>query len=174
MDGNQIKKISTRDITLIAILSAILFIQEELLTFIPNVQLTVFLLVLYSKKIGFCKTTIIIFIHVILDNFVMNSLNLFFTPTMFIGWMFIPLLVCSFGKKTENPFFLGCIALICSFLYCWAYIIPNYFFLKINPFVYLNSDIVFELILAVVGFITTFLLYKPCSKIFEYFNICKI
>ena len=38
-----------KDITIIAAFAAILFIQEQALSFLPNIQLTVFLLVLYSK-----------------------------------------------------------------------------------------------------------------------------
>ena len=50
----------TKDLTIIAVFSAILFVQELALSFIPNVQLTVFLLVLYSKVFGLKKTFIII------------------------------------------------------------------------------------------------------------------
>ena len=53
-------KITIRDITIIVVLTAILFVQEAILSFIPNFQLTVFLVILYSKKLGTLKTTIII------------------------------------------------------------------------------------------------------------------
>ena len=172
-DGRRINnfRLRPRDIAYIAMFAAILFIQEEALTFIPNVQLTIFLLILYSKKMGFFKTSLIIMIHVALDNLVMGSFNLFYTPAMFVGWMFIPVLVCTVGRKTENVFLLGVIAIISSFLYCWTFIIPNYIFYKIDPFIYLASDIIFELILAAVGFLTTVTLYKPCSNIIKYFKI---
>ena len=49
----------TKDLTIIAVFSAILFVQELSLSFIPNIQLTVFLLVLYSKVFGLKKTCII-------------------------------------------------------------------------------------------------------------------
>ena len=38
--------LTTKDIALIAVLTGVLFVQEQLLSFIPNVQLTVFLLVI--------------------------------------------------------------------------------------------------------------------------------
>lgn len=173
MAGRQSKafKISVKDIALIAMFASILFIQEEALTFIPNVQLTVFLLVLFSKKMGLMKTSIIIAIHVILDNLVMGSLNLFYTPAMFIGWMFIPIFITLFGRKTENPFLLGLIGGACAFLYCWMFIIPNVIFYHIDVWVYLASDIVFELILASVGFVTTTILYTPCSRLFKHFGL---
>ena len=42
--------IYTRSITLIALFIALIFIQEQLLSFIPNIQLTFFLIILFSKK----------------------------------------------------------------------------------------------------------------------------
>lgn len=173
MDGQQTNTFNVKEIAYISMLTAILFIQEELLVFLPNIQLTIFLLILYSKKLGFLKTTIIIVIHVILDNLVMGSFNLFYTPAMFVGWMFIPIIVCTIGKKTENVFALGVIGIVAAFLYSWVFIIPNYLILSINPLVYLASDVLFEVILAVVGFLTTVLLYKPCSKIFDTLGIGK-
>ena len=53
---------SVKRLVRIAILAAVLFVQEFALSFIPNVQLTVFLLVLYSKVFGLKKTCIIILI----------------------------------------------------------------------------------------------------------------
>ena len=52
-----------KDITIIAILAAILFVQEQALSFLPNIQLTVFLLVLYSKTLKLWKVLLIIFIQ---------------------------------------------------------------------------------------------------------------
>ena len=59
---------NTKRLVLLAFLSIILTVQEELLTFLPNIQLTVFLLVLYSKKLKCHETLLIITLHVLLDN----------------------------------------------------------------------------------------------------------
>lgn len=155
------------DITVIGMLAAILFIQEELLSFIPNVQLTVFLLVLYSKKLGFVRTSIIVAIHVFLDNLVMGSFSPMYTPAMFVGWLLTPVIICIFFKKTENPMILGLAAILCSLLYSWCFVIAAYLVYGLDPLVYLAADVVFELILAGCGFITTLLLYKPCAKVFD-------
>ena len=67
--------LKVKDIALMAILTAILFVQEQLLNFIPNVSLTIFLMVLFSKKLGFVKSMIIITCHVLLDNLFMSNLH---------------------------------------------------------------------------------------------------
>ena len=91
-----------KDITLIAFFAAILFVQEQLLTFLPNIQLTVFLIILYCKVFGLTKTLIIVLIHTILDNIIMSSFSLYYFPFMLIGWCIIPVLVCALFKKIDN------------------------------------------------------------------------
>jgi len=175
MAGRQNKiKMTVLDMALIAMFSAILFIQEEALTFIPNVQLTVFLLVLYSKRLGFVKTSIIVIIHVFLDNLVMSSFSLVWTPAMFVGWLLIPLVICTIFRKVENFIVLAIAGAILSFTYCWCYILPNYLVMHINPLKYLAGDILFECILALSSFLSILFLYIPCKKIFIKFRIGKI
>ena len=164
MDGNRLLK-STKDITLISIMTTILFVQEQLLSSLPGIQLTIFLLVLYSKKLGLFKTSIIIVIHVLLDNFFMSSFSLMYTPTMLVGWLIIPLTLCTLFKKVESPLILAIMGALFAFIYCWLYIIPSYLIMHIKPLAYLASDIIFEIILAVVSFITIKFLYNPCAKL---------
>ncbi len=166
MDGNRLIK-STKDITIIAVMTTILFVQEQLLASLPGIQLTVFLIILFSKKLGLAKSSIIIVLHVLLDNFYMSSFSLMYTPTMLIGWLIIPLSLCTIFKKVESPIILALLGVLYSFIYCWLYIIPSYFLISISPIAYLISDITFEITLAVVSFVSILFLYKPCSKIFE-------
>ena len=148
-------------------LTAILFVQEQLLVNVPGVQLTIFLIVLYSKKLGLIRSLIIVIIYALLDNLYMNSFSLLFTPFMLIGWLIIPLTVCTIFRKVESSLVLGCLGILYSFLYSWLFIIPNFIFLNIGPLEYLVSDILFEVILAVCSFLSLFWLYKPCSKIID-------
>ncbi len=164
--GGKIR-LTIKDICLIAVLSTILFIQEQLLTFIPNVQFTFLLLILFSRKLGFYKSTIIVIIHVLLDNIIMGSLSIVFTPFMFLGLFLIPLFMNTLFKKINNSIFLAIISVLFSFLYCWIFIIPNYLFYKINPLVYLISDISFEIIFAFWNFFSIFILYAPCKKVLD-------
>ena len=61
-------RISVKDIAIMAVMTSILFVQEQLLSSLPGVQLTIFLILLFSKKFGLIKTVIIVIIHVLLDN----------------------------------------------------------------------------------------------------------
>lgn len=159
--------LATKDITLIALLATLLFVQEQALSFIPNVQLTVFLIVLYSKKLGFIRTSIIVIIHVLLDNLVMGSFNLIYTPFMFLGWLQIPILMCTIFKKVESNIALAFLGILFSFIYSWIYIIPNCIVLSVDFISYLIADILFEIILALSSFLSILLLYNPIGKVLD-------
>lgn len=166
MAGNKLL-ITTKDLAIISLMTTILFVQEQLLTSLPGIQLTFFLIVLFSKKLGFTRSVIIVILHVLLDNFYMSSFGLFYTPVMLIGLLIIPFIITILFKKNDNPIVLAMVGFLCSFIYCWLFVIPNYLVFNIDPIAYLISDFIFELILAVCSFISILLLYKPCSKIFD-------
>ena len=94
--------LKVKDVALMAILTAILFVQEQLLNFIPNVSLTFFLMVLFSKKLGFVKSMIIITCHVLLDNLFMSSFNIVFVGFNLLGYYVIPITLNTVFKKVNN------------------------------------------------------------------------
>lgn len=154
-----------KDITIIAFFTAILFVQEQLLTILPNVQLTVFLIVLYSKVFGLTKTLIIVLLHTILDNLIMGSFSIYYLPFMLIGWMIIPIIICLFFKKVDNAIVLAIIGTVCSFIYSWLFAIGQVLLTNVSLIAYLVSDITFEIVLALSSFLSILWLYKPCSKL---------
>ena len=159
--------LTVRDITLIALLAVILFVQEEALTFVPGLQFTVFLLIFYSKKLGLWRTSIIVLVHVFLDNLVMGSFSLIYTPFMFIGWIIIPLTICTLFKRVENSIVLGLLGALYSFIYCWLFFIPDCAIYGIGLIPKFLSDVLFEVLMAVMSFLSLLLLYKPLSKILD-------
>lgn len=156
--------IKIKDITIIAIFSTLLFLQEQLLTFIPNFQLTVFLLVIFSKSLGLVRTLLIVLIHTILDNIFMSSFSFLYFPFMLIGWSIIPIVLCTIFKKVEKPYQLAIIGAVCSFIYCWLFIIPQALLTDVDIIHYIVVDIPWEIILAISSFLSILWLYKPCSN----------
>ena len=162
--------IYTRSITLIALFSALLFIQEQLLSFIPNIQLTFFLIILFSKKLKLIESTLICFIYVILDNLALGNSYFIFVPFMLLGILFIPLSINTIFKKIESNIHLALLGVLFSFIYSFILIIPGCITFDMDVITYLKGDITYELILAVNSFLTTLLLYNACSKIFDKYN----
>ena len=94
--------ITVKDITITSIFAVILFVQEQLLFFLPNITFTMLLIVLYSKKLGCFKTIFINLVYVLLDNLFNGSFNLLFVVFMFIGWSIVPILLNTIFKKVNN------------------------------------------------------------------------
>lgn len=156
-----------KDVVIISLLAVVLFVQEQLLMVIPNVSLTIILMILYSKKLGLKKTLLIIFVYCMLDNLYMSSFNIVFTPVMLIGWFIIPIAVNTVFKKVNNIFHLSLIAFLLSLTYSWAFVIPSCLMFDMNVITYMIADIPYELILGISSFATTLILYKPLSRVFD-------
>lgn len=154
----------TKEIVVLALLAALLFVQEQALTFLPNIQLTVFLLIVYSKMLGYKKTLVIIFVHVLLDNLIMSSMNPLFMTFMLTGWSMIPIILHI--VKVESSMGLALLSIVFAFIYSWVYIIPNVLVYEMDFMAYLMADIPFEVLLSMSSFITTLWLYEPCRKVF--------
>lgn len=163
------KNINTREITLLAVLTAILFVQELVLSFLPNIQLTILLIMLYSRVLKTKKTLIIIFVHVLLDNLVFGF-NILFFISMIIGWSIIPLTINSIFKKVENVYLLGLLSIIYAFIYVLPFLVVNVLVLKIDLYAYLIADLPFTAILAVSSFVSIIWVYNPLKEAINRFN----
>jgi energy-coupling factor transport system substrate-specific component len=151
----------TNEITLIAILVAILFVQEQIMNVLPNISLTTLLIVLYSKLFPLKTTTFMIIVYVILDNLVWGSLSLLYTPSMLIGWLLIPILLNNVFKHMNKPIQLACFGLVFGFLYGWIMMPASLLILDVPFIPYLLADLWFEGIMATFNFLTILWLYEP-------------
>ena len=160
-------KLKNLDISLIPILTILLVVQKEVLAFIPNVQLVIFLVLLYSKKLGSKRTVLIIVLYVLIDAILTSSLSFAYTPFILIGLLFIPILTNTIFKDVEIVNKLGLISILFSFIYSWVFALAFVFIYKMNIVEYLIADIYFELVLAASSYISVITLYKPMSRLFD-------
>lgn len=159
--------LSIKDITLIAALSSFLFIQELVLSFLPNIQLTMLLIFLFSKKLGCFKTIFINLVYVLLDNIFNGSFNLLFVVFMFIGWSIVPILLNTIFNKVNNNILLSLLGILFSFLYSWVLIIPGCIVFNTDIISYLKMDITWEVVMATSSFLTILFIYEPLFKLFD-------
>lgn len=157
--------LKTKEITLIAILTTILFVQEQLLSFIPNIQLTFLLIVIYSKVLGLSKTLIIIVLHVILDTLINGSFTPLIIVPMLIGYSMAPITLQVLFKNAKTPLFLALFGIVFACLYSISFVIINVLILDIKLLTYIVADIPFTIILAMSNFLTILWLYEPLSKL---------
>lgn len=149
------------DLAVIAILTVIVFTVEQALSFIPNVQLTVVLLIIYTKVVGFKKTIIIVLLHTVIDNLYNGSINPFIVMPMLIGWSLIPILLSTIFRKFDSPVWMMLFAFIFGFVYGWMFIPFTSYQFGINAWAYFLSDLPFEAVMGVSGAISVGLFYTP-------------
>ena len=158
------------EIVVMAALTAILLLQKQLLTFLPNVTLNFFLILLYSKVLGLGRTAAIVTVYLLLDSTLWGSLNPIFTTAQWIGWMWGPLITCTLLKKTESSIPLAFANMGFAFLYSWTMIVPTALVLTNqirNLKAYIIADIPWELMLAVSAFLPTLLLHEQVETLFR-------
>ena len=156
-----------KDITLCAICTSILVVQEQILAFLPNIQLTLFLMVLFSKKLGLIRTIIIITCYTLIDGLVGGPFNIIYITFMLIGWLIIPILLCTIFKKVQSPLYLALLGVMFAFTYSWINIIPNLILTSATIISYLIADYPFELLLAASSFLSILWLYTPIERMFK-------
>ena len=156
-----------KDITLCAICTSILVVQEQILAFLPNIQLTLFLMVVFSKKLGLIRTIIIITCYTLIDGLVGGPFNIIYITFMFIGWLIIPILLCTIFKKVQSPLYLALLGVMFAFTYSWINIIPNLILTSATIISYLIADYPFELLLAASSFLSILWLYTPIERVFK-------
>ena len=162
------QKSALKDMTIVVVLASILFVQQIALSFIPNVSFSVLLVVLYTKVMGFKKTTLIIILHVLAINLLspLGPVVPTLIPAMFIAWMLIPILLTTIFKKLNSALGLSIFGLFFGFLYGWVYIPFTVWFIG-TPFLpYLIWDIPFEIVMAIANMISILWLYDPLKKAF--------
>ena len=156
-----------KDITLCAICTSILVVQEQILAFLPNIQLTLFLMVVFSRKLGLIRTIVIITCYTLIDGLVGGPFNIIYITFMLIGWLIVPILLCTVFKKVQSPLYLALLGVMFAFTYSWINIIPNLILTSATIISYLIADYPFELLLAASSFLSILWLYTPIERVFK-------
>ena len=157
-----------KDIALLGILTAILYLVDQVLSFVPFLQLSMLLIILFSRKMGALKTSIIVIIYVTLEYIGVGFDFLFFIFSV-IGWLLVPLLTNFLFRKTKSVISIALQGVLFSFLYSWIHIIPSCIIIESSIIDYLSMDIIFEISLAISSFVSILLLYKPLEKVIDRF-----
>lgn len=156
-----------KEITLYSVLVSILFVQEQLLAFLPNIQLTFFLIILYSKVLKLRGSILIVIVHVILDNLLNGSFTPIIVVPMLLGYIQIPLIINLLLKNAKKPLILALYSVLATIIYTSMFLITNWLILPINIVSYIIADIPFTLTLCICNFIVILVLYKPLYKILD-------
>lgn len=152
-----------KKLCLCSLYAVILFTQEQVLSFIPNVQFTFLIIIVVGSVLGLKWGSLIVIINVIMDNLFCGS---------FVPYVVIPMLIGEeitllFGYLTRksNLFIVIIFGVLASLIYCYMFIPFNAIFLKVNFLSYFLADILFEIILVISTILTLIWLYNPLKKV---------
>ena len=155
------------DLVVMAIFTAIIFVVEQALSFIPNVQLTVFLFVLYTRLIGSKKTLFIVVVHTLLDNIYMGTLIWHLVIPMMMAWSLIPILLGTVFKKVQGVVGLSIFAFGFGFIYGMMFIPFQAYVWGYDMWLYFMYDLPFEFAMGISGALSVATLYQP---VYYYMN----
>lgn len=147
----------------LVVLTTILFVQEELLTPIPSVQLTFFLIMIYGATVGIGYASLIVVAHVLLDNLFMSSFTIQTIGPMLIGY-FITLLM-GYLLRGKSEILNGIVNALCAVIYSALFIPVNIFVYDVEPYAYIIADIPFVLVMMTCNLFCALFLYKPIYKL---------
>lgn len=156
-----------KELTLLAILSAIVFSLKQALAFLPNIQVVTFLFILYSRTIGTKRTLITILVYVFADSLFWGTFDPFWVMPALIAWSIIPITLNTVFKKANSVVFIMSFAFIFGFVYGWVYIPLTSYKFGIKFTTYLLADIPFEFLMGVSGAISVGILYSPSHYFFD-------
>lgn len=159
-------KKSIRSITTSAMLLAVLVAQEFILASIPQVSLTVILIIIYARYLSYKELIPVVIAYVFLDNLLMGSLNFIYTMPMLISW---PLLAIIARAIRNKPIYLSFIwSILFAFIYGWMFIPANMIMMSnFNVWLYLKLDWPFEFMMAINSLTTFLIFYQPIISLFD-------
>ncbi len=156
---------TTRRLMMIAVAIAVTFVQEQMFLLLPNIQLTVLLMFVFVSVFTYKESLVYIIGYVLLDNLYMGGFNLFYMIPMLFAWSLIPFAYHTVLRRTTNEMTLAFAAFVFGFVYGWSFLPFNMIQTGIdNMWVYLSADIMWEITMAVTGFVTVNYLFQPLRK----------
>ena len=163
---NLKSKNNLKKLIMVSLFTAILFVQEELLTFIPDVQFTFMLVMLYGATMGPLYGSIIVVLHVIFDNLFMSTFgNFWIMVPQLVGLLITMLLGYLLRKRSEFVIAIG--SVFAGLIYVGLYMLVNIYVLDMDPLAYIIADIPVDLLLVTSNVITVMFLYKPLKKLID-------
>ncbi|MFP4478171.1 MAG: hypothetical protein ACLFPM_01910 [Candidatus Izemoplasmatales bacterium] len=154
-----------KEITLLALATSILIVQELLFSFIPNIQLTTFLIMVYTSVFGLRKSYMIIIVHVFIDNLLFGSLGMvnIWIP-MALAWLLIASIFSIIRRRTDSIIIFAIVAYIFGHIYGLMFVPFQAFVLEIDILLYLLADIPWQIVMGIANFLAVMWLYKPMEK----------
>ena len=151
--------------------TSILVLGDYALSFIPNVQIIMLLIILLSTQFRLLEALLVTTVYVLIDNLIFGGFG-FYTIPMLVGWFGVIIMTKLIQKaKTIN---LALASLLFSVWYSIPFMLMTVYLYQVNAWQYLVADFPFMITLGLSSYFTITLLYdrlKSVLRRFLYENI---
>lgn len=154
-----------KEIVILALLTTILVVQEQILALLPNIQLTFLLIFLYTRVLGVRKAVMIIVVYVFLDCLITSTLVPMTIIPMMIGWLIVPIALGTIFKKYQTSQTLAFVSLPLVATYALSFLVVQVLIIEVPFKDYIWADIPFTLLLMLSSFLTIWWLYDPLYRV---------
>lgn len=172
-------KLTIRDITLIGMMVAVIEVCKAAFSFLPNIEVTSFWLILFTLYFGW-KIVFVVPVFILIEGF-MYGINLWWIMYLY-AWPLLVLIVWIFRKKDDVWFwsFLSAgfglsFGFLCSFVYVVVGAadggLANGF--KV-AFAWWIAGIPWDIVHGVANFVIMLVLYKPVRTIMKRISVEKV
>ncbi len=165
---NSSGKLSLRRLCVLGLLTAVLFVQEAALSFLPNVQLTFLLVLLYGACLGVKYGSLVVTAHVLLDNMIFGSLVAYVVVPMWLGWELTLLTGAILRRSSEG--WLALFGAINSVVYSLLFAVAMAVLSLRRDMgfawgAYLLADLPFTAVMVASTVISVLFLYAPLARL---------
>jgi hypothetical protein len=154
-----------KEIIILALSTSILIVQELAFSFLPNIQLTTFLVMVYVRAFGIKKSSMIVLVYVFVDNLIFGSLMMLnIVLPMLIGWFFIIYSFYFVSKMSHKLWVYVVLAYLFGHIYGLIYAPFQVWILKVEMIPYLIVDLPWQVIMGLSNALSVLWLYEPLSQ----------
>ena len=161
----------TRDLVIVAMMAAVLFVVQVALSFVPNIELVTLLIIIYSLVIG-RKTIFAIYVFALLEG-LFYGFGIWWIMYLYV-WTVLYFIVRALRKQQEvlvwslvGGFFGLLFGTLCS--------IPYFFIGGIGAGVaWWVAGLPYDILHGVGNFVVILVLFKPIHKVVEKLYLAKV
>lgn len=162
-------RLSVKDITLIAILAAILTVSQLAFSMVVGINLVFPLFITFTYSLGYKKTMVILLVFVLVTFLIWGSV----LTLVLWGWTFSILIGLAFliGKvSNKNEYVAAVYTAFYFILFGFLCAIQEQILTNVDFWVYWLRGLPSDVLGAIPGFITTLLLLNPLTRIIKQFS----
>lgn len=156
---------SSRKIVLYALLSSIIIVSKEALSWLPNIELVTFLFMIYAININIYGTITIAMVFCIVES-LLYGIGMW-TPMYFIVWPLIVICTYLLKNKLNNYFKMALFAAFWGLIFGALFSIPYFAVSFKTGWIYWLNGIMFDVLHAISNYLIMLILFDPVDRQFK-------